>query len=388
MKRKISILGSTGSIGKSLINILKKDVQNFDVLLLTADKNINELIKQINIFKVKNIIVTNKINFLKIKDILKNKKIHIYNNFNHLNKIYGNKKNDYTMNSISGLDGLEPTLKIMKFTKKIAIANKESIICGWSLIQKEMFKNKTKFIPIDSEHFSIYSLIGDSKNKDLEEVFITASGGPFKDYPLKSFKSISIKSALKHPNWKMGKKITIDSSTMMNKVFEIIEAKKIFNLNYNKLKILVHPKSYVHAIIKFKNGLTKILIHDTNMAIPIFNSLYPNHERNLPSNNLDFSKINNLDFGKIDFKRFPLVKCLNKLPDNDSLFETVIVTANDNLVKMFLAKKINFLDISKNLIKILNNQEFVKYKEIIPKNIEDIKNLSDYVSLKVNSLSI
>jgi 1-deoxy-D-xylulose-5-phosphate reductoisomerase len=388
MKRKISILGSTGSIGKSLINILKKDLKNFDVLLLTVDQNIDELIKQIKIFEVKNIIVTNKKKFLRIKDILKNKKINIYNNFNHLNKIYGNKKNDYTMNAISGLDGLEPTLKIIKFSKKIAIANKESIICGWSLINKELLINKAKFIPIDSEHFSIYSLIGNSKNKDLEEVFITASGGPFKDYPLKKFKSIGIKSALNHPNWKMGKKITIDSSTMMNKVFEIIEAKKIFNLEYAKLKILVHPKSYVHAIIKFKNGLTKILIHDTNMTIPIFNSLYPDHTKNISSNSLDFSKINNLDFGKIDFKKFPVVKILNKLPNNDSLFETVIVSANDSLVKMFLAKKIKFLDISKHLLRILNNQEFVKYKEIIPKNIEDIKDLSDYVSLKINSLSI
>ena len=388
MKKKIAILGSTGSIGKSLINILKKDKNNFIITLLTANKNINELLKQINTFNVKNIIVTNYKIFLKIKILLKNKKINIYNDFHSINKIFNNKKNDYVMNAISGLDGLAPTIKIIKFTKKIAIANKESIICGWSLIQKELQKNKTKFIPIDSEHFSIYSLIGESKNVNIENVYITASGGPFYKLPLNNFKSITIKSALNHPNWKMGKKITIDSATMMNKVFEIIEAKKIFNLDYNKLKILVHSQSYVHAIVKFNNGLTKILIHDTNMTIPIFNSLYEDKKKEIQSKKLDFSIINNLNFENIDLKRFPVTKILKKLSSNDSLYETVIVSANDNLVRMFLSNKIQFLDISKTLIKILNNKEFLKFKQIIPKNIKEITKLSNYVSLKINSMHI
>jgi len=388
MKQKITILGSTGSIGKSLINILKKDIDNFDITLLTADQNINELLKQVKIFKVKNIIVTNYKKFLIIKNLHKNKKINIYNNFNSINKIFKNRKNDYIMNAISGLDGLEPTVKIIKFTKKIAIANKESIICGWSLIQKELLKSKTEFIPIDSEHFSIYTLIGESKNCDIENVYITASGGPFSKLPLSNFKSITIKSALNHPNWKMGKKITIDSATMMNKVFEIIEAKKIFAIDYNKLKILVHSKSYVHAIVKFKNGLTKILIHDTNMTIPIFNSLYKTSQKKIESKKLDFSIINNLNFEDIDLKRFPIVKILNKMPNNDSLFETIIVTANDNLVKMFLNKKIEFLDISKTMLRILKNKEFSKFKRIIPKNVDEITKLSAYVSLKINSMHI
>ena len=388
MKKKIAILGSTGSIGKSLINILKKDKNNFIITLLTANKNISELLKQINTFNVKNIIVTNYKIFLKIKILLKNKKINIYNDFHSINKIFNNKKNDYVMNAISGLDGLAPTIKIIKFTKKIAIANKESIICGWSLIQKELQKNKTKFIPIDSEHFSIYSLIGESKNANIENVYITASGGPFYKLPLNNFKSITIKSALNHPNWKMGKKITIDSATMMNKVFEIIEAKKIFNLDYNKLKILVHSQSYVHAIVKFNNGLTKILIHDTNMTIPIFNSLYEDKKKEIQSKKLDFSIINNLNFENIDLKRFPVTKILKKLSSNDSLYETVIVSANDNLVRMFLSNKIQFLDISKTLIKILNNKEFLKFKQIIPKNINEITKLSNYVSLKINSMHI
>ena len=388
MIKKVAILGSTGSIGKTLINILKKDKKKYNILLLTANKNINVLLKQIKIFKVKNIIVSDLDKFNKIRIILKNKKINIYNNFNSINRILKNKKIDYTMSSISGIEGLGPTIKIIRHTKEIAIANKESIICAWHLIQKELIMNRTKFIPIDSEHFSIYSLLSSSKSENLEKVFITASGGPFRNYPLKKFASIKLESALKHPNWKMGRKITIDSSTLMNKVFEIIEAKKIFNLDYKKLEILIHPKSYVHAMVKFKNGLTKILIHDTNMTIPIFNSLYPNNEKKIFSKKIDFNILNNLSFEKVDQKKFPVVKILEILPKKNSLFETVIVATNDTLVKMFIEKKIKFLDISKILLKIIKNKEFAKYKRIKPKNVNDIIKLSEYVSLKISSLSI
>ena len=388
MKKKIVILGSTGSIGKNLFNILKKDKNSFDVLLLTANKNTKVLLKQIKIFNVKNIIVTNHLKFLQIKKILVNRKISIYNNFDSLNIIFKNKKIDYTMSAISGLEGLEPTLKMIKFTKKIAVANKESIICGWPLIQKALKKNKTKFIPVDSEHYSIYSLIGGINSNNIEKIYITASGGPFNNYSLAKFKTIKVKSALNHPNWKMGKKITIDSATMMNKVFEIIEAQKIFNINYKSLRILVHPKSYVHALVKFKNGVTKILIHETSMTIPIFNSLYDEKMNTLKSKELDFSIINNLDFNKVDLKRFPVVKILSNLPNKSSLFETIIVTANDKLVNMFLINKIKFLDISKILLKFINDKEFAKYKLIIPKKIQDITQLSNYVSLKIDTMVI
>ena len=388
MKKKIVVLGSTGSIGKTLINILKKNRKNFIIELLTIDTNFQELLKQLKIFKVKNIIVSNHNTYLKLKKILSKKKINIYNDFNKIDLIFKNKTIDYTMSSISGIEGLLPTLKIIKFSKIIGIANKEAIICGWSLIKKELKKNKTKFIPIDSEHFSIWSLINDSSNNKIEKVFLTASGGPFKDYKLKKFKSITVTQALNHPNWKMGKKISIDSATMMNKVFEIIEAHKIFNFDYVKLKILLHSKSYVHAIVKFNNGLTKLLIHDTNMTIPIFNSLYSNSNKKISSKKLNFKILNNLNFEEVDLKRFPVVAILNKMPIKDSLFETVIVSANEILVQNFLLGKIRFNDISKRLLKIANNSEYKKYKTKIPKNIDDILRLNKYVSLKILSKGV
>ena len=381
MKKKIAILGSTGSIGKTLINIIKQDKKNFEIVLLSADENYKELLKQAKLFKVKNLIISNEYSYNKIKKDKISKKISIYNNFNNFKKIF-KKKVDYTMSSISGIQGLKPTIEIIKFTKKIAIANKESIICGWDLIQKELKKNKTEFIPVDSEHFSIWYALKDIDKRLIEKVYLTASGGPFLNKPLDSLKNVSSRQATKHPNWKMGKKISVDSATMMNKVFEIIEAKKIFNLSYKKLSILTHPKSYVHAIIKFKNGLTKIVAHDTNMRIPIFNSLYSSNNF-INSKKLNIKILNNLSFKEINYKRFSVIKILNKLPENSSLFETILVSINDKLVELFLANKIKFTDISKKMHNILDSNEFKKYKMIKPRKINDIIFLNNKIRSKI-----
>ena len=386
--KKIAIFGSTGSIGTSLLNIIKKNKKDFKIELLTADKDYKKLLKQAKFYNVKNIIITNNNSFLIASKLLKGNKIKIFNNFDSLNKIFDKKKKiDYSMCAISGFNGLKPTLAIIKFTKTIAIANKESIICGWNLIKKDLKKYKTNFIPVDSEHFSIWSLSNNNKN-NFEKIYITASGGPFRKLSLKKFKNISIKDALNHPNWSMGKKITIDSATMMNKVFEIIEAKKIFDLDYNQLEILTHPKSYLHAIVKFNNGLSKLLVHDTNMIIPIFNSIYFNTNKSLKSKNIDIEALNNLNLKKIDHIRFPVIKILNNLRNEDSLFETVIVSANDKLVKLFLSGKIKFTDISNILLKICDISQFNEFKSKKAKNIDEINDLADYVSLKIDTMSV
>ena len=386
--KKIVIFGSTGSIGTSLLNIIKKDKKNFKIVLISGNKNYKKLIIQAKLFNVKNLIITDQNSFLKTKKILKNFNINIYNNFDSFKKIFKNKKIDYVMSAITGFHGLKPTLDIIEFSNVIAIANKESIICGWNLIKKKLIKYKTKFIPVDSEHFSIWSLINNDKYKNFEKIYLTASGGPFRIYPLNKFNTITPKKALKHPKWSMGKKISIDSASMMNKVFEIIEAKKIFNLRYNQLEILIHPQSYLHAIVKFNNGLTKLLIHDTNMKIPIFNSLYQEGDNRIKSYPLNIKTLNNLELKKIDKKRFPVIKIINKLKEEDSLFETVIVSANDNLVNKFLNKEIKFTDISKKLLEITNLYEFKKFKDIKPENVKEIEKLADYVGLKINTMSV
>ena len=384
MKKKIAILGSTGSIGKTLIEIIKEDRKNFEITLLSADENYKELLKQAKTFKVKNIIINNKTSFEKIKNNKIANKIKIFNDFNCYNHIFKNKI-DYTMSSISGIQGLKPTIEIIKYTKNIAIANKETIICGWNLIDKELRKNKTNFIPVDSEHFSIWYALKGIDKKIIDKIYLTASGGPFLNYPKKKFDKINMKQAVNHPNWKMGKKISIDSATMMNKVFEIIEAKKIFDIPYKKLSIIIHPKSYVHAILKFKNGLTKIIVHDTNMKIPIYNSLYSsNHMIN--SKKLDLKILNNLNFQDVDLKRFPITKILTKLPEKSSLFETVLVSINDKLVKLFIADRIKFTDISKKMNSMLELNEFKKFKKLKVKKVDDIMSLNNKIEdkLKIN----
>ena len=387
--KTIAIFGSTGSIGSSLLKIIKSDKKNFKIELLTANKNYKKLIKQAKFFNVKNIVLTDYDSFLIASKLLKDTNVEVFKNFDSLGEIFDiNKKIDYSMCAISGFQGLKPTLDIIKFTKTIAIANKESIICGWNLIKKKLKKYKTYFIPIDSEHFSIWSLLDNNKKNNFEKIYITASGGPFNKLSLKKFKNISIKNALKHPNWSMGKKISIDSATMMNKVFEIIEAKKIFDLNYKQLEILIHPKSYLHAIVKFNNGLSKLLVHDTNMTIPIFNSIYLDNDKKIKSKKIDIKTLNNLGLKKVDKIRFPVVKILKNINDKDSLFETIIVSANDKLVNLFLCGKIKFTDISSNLLKICNMSEYTKFKTKKPKNIDDINNLANYVSLKIDAMSV
>ena len=371
MKIKIAILGSTGSIGKNLLEIVRNDLKKYEIVLLTANKNYSGLIKQAQKFDVKNIIIKDKDSYLNLKKKNKNNKINIYNNYNCFNKIF-KKKIDYVMSSISGIDGLSPTLEIIKFTKKIAIANKESIVCAWNLIDNKLKKYKTEFVPVDSEHFSLWFALQNISANNIEKIYLTASGGPLLNVSKTNLKNIKLSQALKHPTWKMGKKISIDSSTMMNKVFEVIEAKHLFNLPYNKISILTHPNSYIHAIVKLKSGLIKIIAHDTTMKIPIFNTI--NYQKNLSikTEELNLKKLNNLNLKEINYKFFPMVNILKILPNQISLYETVITTANDYLVDLFLKNKIKYNQIQKLLFKFIKNKKLTKYKKIKPKNIEDI----------------
>ena len=383
--KKIIILGSTGSIGKQTLEILKKDKKKFKVILLSTDKNINLLTKQIKIFKVKNVVVTND----KKYEILKKKfkKINVFPNFENIdNKIKG--KADYVMSAISGIEGLRPTINIIKKTKRIAIANKESIICGWGLIQKELKKNKTEFIPVDSEHFSIWSVINNYHSSEIERIILTASGGPFLNKKIQS--NIAPYDAIKHPNWVMGKKISIDSATLMNKIFEIIEAIKIFDIDLRKFDILIHPKSYIHAIVKFKSGLIKIIAHDTNMKIPISNSIYIGEKKKkfVKSKKIDLNILNSLNFQKVDVKKFPVIKILKKITGKNSLFDTILVSINDELVNLFLNDKIKFSEIPSKIWHLINLPFLSKFKHQKPKNLAQIEKLNEFVRLKTRTLSV
>ena len=372
MKKKILLLGSTGSIGRSSLNIIRNYKSKLEIVALSTNKNIRLITKQSKEFKVKNLIINDFESYKKILNYGLNKKIRIFNNISDFLKM-NKKKFDVTIVGISGFDGLDPTLKVIPYSKNLSSANKESIICGWKFINNKLNKYKTNFIPLDSEHFSIWSLIKNSNHNMISKIYLTASGGPFLNKSKNKISNAVISDVIKHPNWNMGHKISVDSATLMNKLFELIEASKIFNLPINKFDIVIHPKSYVHALVNFKNGLSKILIHDTEMEIPIFNSIFYNTSETYKKNkDINFKNLNGENFIKPSVSIFPFLKLIKKLKRNDSYYEIILVTVNDYFVKKFLSGNINYQKMQIKLLKKLKDPYLAKYYNKHPKKINDI----------------
>tara|TARA_B100001559_G_scaffold199666_1_gene166985 strand:- start:132 stop:1292 length:1161 start_codon:yes stop_codon:yes gene_type:complete len=371
MKKIISILGSTGSVGKSTLAIVDKKKNYFKINLLSANSNFKLISEQINKYKPNIFVVKNQEIFKKIKFKFRNKKIKIINKLSEKNLL---SNNDITISAIPGLAGLEPTLLMIKKSKKILIANKESIICGWNLIQKKAKKNKTQIIPVDSEHYSIMKLLENHKMDEIKKIYLTASGGPFLNYNFNKLKKVTPKLALKHPKWKMGKKISIDSATLMNKILELIEAQKLFSIPNSKIDILIHPNSLVHAIIHLRNGLIKLLYHDTSMVIPLANAIFEGkldiekfYKRKKNTNEISEKLI----FKKVDKKIFPVIKLKDRLNEYPST-PIIINAANEMLVGEFLKKKMPYLNIYKHIFSIMNDSNYKKYAVKNPLNIAQI----------------
>ncbi len=383
MTKNVIVLGSTGSIGQTSLRIISEN-KDLKIKLLTTNKNANKLLYQAIKFNVKDVIIEDLKTYKKYKKNFNQKKIRLHHSHSIIDKIL-KKKNSYCINAISGIEGLEPTLKVIPFTKNILISNKESIICGWSLIKNKLLKYKTNFIPVDSEHFSIFELIKFENINNLEKIILTASGGPFLKKANKNLLNISPKQALKHPNWNMGKKISIDSSTMMNKVFEFIEAKKIFNLSNKDISILIHPTSFIHSIIYLKGDIVKLLGHETSMSIPISNALGIKKKLKNKIFTNSIKKLNNLSFYLPNIKQFPVLKILDILPEKDSYFETILITINDTLVSKYLDGHISYLSIQKNLLNLIKKSYFKKYYNLKPKNIYDIKKMIFITKKYLNS---
>ena len=385
MKKKIAILGSTGSIGKSTLDIIRKDKKNFDVILLTANNNYKKLIQQAKQFKAKNVLIKNHKFYLKVKNSLKKTKV--YSGDISIKKIFS-KKLDYTMSAIVGLAGLQPTIDVIKISRTVAIANKETIICGWSILSRLIKKYKTQILPVDSEHFSIMELTKNANDSDVEEIIITASGGPFLKKPLNKLNHVKPKQAINHPNWKMGKKISIDSANMMNKVFEVIEACKLFKFDKKKYKIMIHPQSYVHSIIRFKNGLIKMILYNTDMKIPISNTIYQKENSFSNKSKIDIKILNKLNFEKVDIKKFPSIKLIKKCLNFGYSTPIIVNASNEVLVDLFLKRKINFLDIVATINKIFKDNDFDKYAKRKPKTVEEIKTIDDWARLKTMDMCV
>jgi len=385
-KINIGVVGSTGSVGKTSLEILKEYKKKFNIELLVCDQNLKEIIKQINLYDPKYVFIKNERAYNSIKLKKFKKKIIFFNDFLYFKKKFKSKL-DKVILGVPGLSGLKFAFFFATNTKEILIANKESLVCGASILLKKAKANNCKITSIDSEHFCIKQIIKDKNLNEIDSVFLTASGGPFLRKKENSYLRASIKKVTNHPKWSMGGKISVDSATMCNKIFELIEAHVLFNIPIDKLKIKIHEESHVHSVVVFKSGLAHMIMHDTTMTIPIRNSIFENKFNNQSGNLFKSKKNIQLNFDETKLSKFKILNTGYKVLKMGHSAWILFNVINDNLVAKFLNKKIFFYEIVKNLIKIFNQKQTVLYcKKTKVKTISDIDKIISYGNLVADKL--
>jgi len=342
--KNISILGSTGSVGCQALDIIKNN-PNFKIDYLYANSNYQLLYQQILDYNPKYVCINNIESYNELLK-LDTKDTKIVSSRDNSIEFISSRKVDLALNAIVGISGLKPTLGILKSgTPLLALSNKESLVMAGEIVMNTAKDVNAQIFPVDSEHSAIWQcLVGEDIN-DIQKIILTASGGPFRTLDINNFNKITIEDALNHPNWDMGNKITIDSATMMNKGFEIIEAKWFFDIHYSNIDILVHPESIIHSMVEFKDTSIKAQLGFPDMKIPINYALnYPSHS-NLNLDSLDLSKISNLSFEKPDLNKFKCIKLAYDALKNGATYPSILNIANDFSVDLFLKEKISFLKI-------------------------------------------
>ena len=375
--KKIAIFGSTGSIGESTLQIIRENPDLFEVVTLVAGKNIKKIIEQIKEFKPKNVYIISKENAEILKDTFKN--IKVFYGEAGMEEISKLTDFDISISALVGIAGLRPTYNMIKNGKTVALANKEVLVAGGELIMKTAKENNSKLLTVDSEHSAIMQCLNGEENNKIDKILLTASGGPFFDKEISD--KITVEDALNHPTWNMGPKVTIDSSTMMNKGFEIIEAKWLFNVEPKQIEVVVHRKSLVHSMVQFKDGTIMANIGPKSMQIPIAYAL--NFPKRLENNieKLDLFEIVDLKFEKPDLKKFKCLKLAYDAIEKGHSFQVVLNAANEVLVDGFLNKKIKYTDIPNMLEKVMN-----LYGKRELKTIEDILEFDKEVKEKTREL--
>jgi len=372
----ISIFGATGSVGSTTIKIIRDNPSKFNVKVLTANNNIHQLIKLANELNPEIICFGNNKDIKTVKDGVKNKKTKCVFGINGLIDC-ANVKSDVVIAGIVGLAGLKPLIESMKRTKKICIANKECFVSAGSLIISEALKNNVKILPLDSEHSAIFQLLENNDN-EIEKIYLTASGGPFYGFSKEQLLNVKPQDAIKNPNWKMGKKISVDSATMMNKGLEIIEAKHLFGICENKIKVLIHRQSIAHGVISFKNNTILGAFGRPDMIHPIKYAIYWPEPYSDSIQELDIDSLNNLTFENINEDKFPALRLVRLVLRQKSEEANIILnSSNEVAVKAFLDKKIDFLDI---LVLVEEALEYVS-KSLGNKKLNNIDNLDNILYL-------
>jgi 1-deoxy-D-xylulose-5-phosphate reductoisomerase len=359
--KKITILGSTGSIGLNALSVIEKNPQRFQVEALAAGRNIKLLNKQIEKFKPKVVSVSTKESAYKLRETLNAKsKVKIFYDEEGLKDIASFPSADIVISAISGSAGLIPTIAAIEAGKDIALANKETMVMAGDIVTKKAIKKGVKIIPVDSEHSAIFQCLEGYNNRNIRRIILTASGGPFLNFTRKELEKVNLSQTLRHPKWKMGKKITIDSASMMNKGLEVIEAKWLFNVDIGDIDVLIHPQSIVHSMVEFIDGAFLAQMGVPDMKIPIAYALtYPERIMNdLPSLNL--AKTGNLEFFKPDKKKFPCLGIAYAACLCGGTAPAVLNAADEIAVSAFMENKIRFIDLPEIIEKILSRHDSIK----------------------------
>lgn len=374
-KRHIAILGSTGSIGRQTLDVIRQHRDLFDIELLTANNSTDLLIEQALEFDPNNVVICNEAKYREVADVLQPHDIKVFAGIKSVCDLVTSDQVDMVSASMVGFSGLEPTIAALKAGKAVALANKETLVAAGSLIMDLSLKHNAPIIPVDSEHSAIFQCLLGAQHNKLYGIHLTASGGPFRTWDKNKIAAATKDQALRHPNWKMGAKITIDSATMMNKGFEVIEARWLFDCPPSKINVVVHPQSVIHSMVEFEDGAILAQLGNPDMRVPIeFALAFPNR---LPLNGekLDITKVGRLDFMKPDTDKFPALLLSFKALERGGNIACAMNAANEAAVAAYLQDRIRFYDIPEIVSACMDGVDFVRKPEL-----EDIFATNEAVS--------
>ena len=358
-KRSIAILGSTGSIGTQTLQVVEEHPDKFEVYAITANTRVDELIQQARKFMPEAVVIADESKYTQLKDALADLPIKVYGGYESICQIVESKLIDIVVTAMVGFSGLRPTINAIKAGKAIALANKETMVVAGELINELAMKHRTPILPVDSEHSAIFQCLAGEMNNRVEKLILTASGGPFRTFTKEQLEHVTVQQALKHPNWSMGAKITIDSASMMNKGFEVMEAKWLFGVGAEDIEVVVHPQSVIHSMVQFEDGAIKAQLGTPDMRLPIMYALTYPTRLSSSFERIDWNTLKELTFEKPDLELFPNLQHAYTAIAQGGNIPCVVNAANEICVAAFLEERIKFTDMPKLIARAMEKATYI-----------------------------
>ena len=358
-KRSIAILGSTGSIGTQTLQVVEEHPDKFEVYAITANTRVDELIQQARKFMPEAVVIADESKYTQLKDALADLPIKVYGGYESICQIVESKPIDIVVTAMVGFSGLRPTINAIKAGKAIALANKETMVVAGELINELAMKHRTPILPVDSEHSAIFQCLAGEMNNKVEKLILTASGGPFRTFTKEQLEHVTVQQALKHPNWSMGAKITIDSASMMNKGFEVMEAKWLFGVGAEDIEVVVHPQSVIHSMVQFGDGAIKAQLGTPDMRLPIMYALTYPTRLSSSFERIDWNTLKELTFEKPNLELFPNLQHAYTAIAQGGNIPCVVNAANEICVAAFLDERIKFTDMPKLIARAMEKATYI-----------------------------